>query len=327
MRNMKKTRFKNILVFCAMLFLAAAVYVWFYPLNKGALIISSEAVPYSVIGGDISYKCAENPCTISLKPGFYNLEIEKDKYLTVAVQVNIARGKTAEISADMRKNPTLSPGAAMPTEENNEQKNPPAAVRALPYANASWSADGNMLAFIDKTDDKLKIFDENGNIKTVTPLKGMGPDFKLYWSSDNKYLFGAERNDIYFIDIQNAARKKMYIGFSPMNIKCFPANPYLLANDDENGLYKINIAGKTIEPIAATLLLANSAWEKDGRLIFFTYDSPAQKTSIKSFDINTGQEYEILAQNNFSASKIASDKDGNIYFYNSIDKTWYNLDY
>jgi hypothetical protein len=324
---MKKTRSKNILVFCAALVLAAAVYIWFYPLNKGVLIISSDAVPYLVTAGDMSFECAETPCRLSLKTGFYNLEIKKDKYLTETSPVNILRGKTTEISADLRKNPVLAVSAAIPPDENTPQKSLPEKVQSMSPANASWNVAENMLAFIDKTDNKLKILDENGTIKTVTPLNNMAESFRLYWSPDNKYLFGAEKNDIYFIDIENVARKKMSIGFAPVNIKWFPAGSYLLVNDDENGLYKIDIAKKTIEPIAVTLPLANAVWEKEGRLIFFTYDSSAKKTEIKSFDLNAGQENEILAQNNFSASKIRSDKDGNIYFYNSEEKTWYNLDY
>jgi hypothetical protein len=325
--KMKKTRSKNIFVFCAMLLLAAAVYVWFYPLNKGVLIISSGAVPYSVTAGEMGFECAENPCPISLRPGFYNLEIKKDKYLTDTVPVNILRGKTTEISAELRKNPVLAVSAAIPPDENTPQKSLPEKVQSMSPADASWNTAGNMLAFIDKTDDKLKIFDQNETIKTVTPLKNMGADFKLYWSPDNQYLFGAGKNDIYFIDIQNAARKKMSLGFAPVNIKWFPASPYLLVNDDENGLYKIDIAKKIIEPIAVTLPMANALWEKEGMLIFFTYDSEAKKTDIKSFDLNTGKENKILTQNNFATSKITSDKDGNIYFYNHEEKTWYNLDY
>jgi WD40 repeat protein len=269
----------------------------------------------------------KNPCEISLKTGFYNIQIKKDKYLTEDASVNILRGRTTDIQIDLKKNPTLAISPTIPPDENNAQKSIPDAVKTLSPASVFWNTAGDTLAFIDKSDDKLKVWDVNGGIKIITSLKNTDDKFKLYWSPDNQYLFGTAESDIYFIDIQKTTRKKMSLGFTPVNIKWSPKSEYLLVNDDENSLYKIDFIKKNVEPIVVTLPLVNAVWEKEGRLIFFVYDAEQKKTTIQSFDVDSNQANDIMVKYDFPVEKISSDKDSNIYFYNSDDKTWYTLNY
>jgi hypothetical protein len=320
-------RSKNILVFCFMLLVAIAIYIWFYPLNKGSLSISSNVDAYYVSADDINFECTANPCQLSLKTGFYNIKIQKDKYLPEAVAVNIIRGNTSDISIALKKNPILSISKIVPPSDNKVQNTLPKIIEDISYAAAEWNSAGDMLVFLDRTENKLNIWTEKGGIKTITSLKNISDNFKLYWSPDSKYLLGAEKNDIYFIDIEKASRKKISIGFVPINIKWSQKSEYLLANDDENGLYKIDFVKKSAEPIVIILPLANAVWEKEDRLIFFLYDTDTYKTAIKSFDLISGQSIEILTKDNFLADKISSDTEGNIYLYDSEGKTWYVLDY
>ena len=321
------TRIKNVLVFCAALLLAAGVYVWFYPLNKGILSVSTDAVEYLIITDEKNVECLQNPCVLPFKTGLHNIQIQKDGFFPETIQIEIKRGETNNVSVQFKKIPSLNESDYLPADETKLQKSIPEALGGLSVLAPAWDQMDSNLAFIDQQDDRLKILDSDENIKTIVALKNISDGFKLYWSPDSKCLFGTEGSDIYFINVAKASRKKNILGFAPRNVTWALEGGYLFINDDENNLYKIDMDEEKIEPLAIEFDLSNSVWDEDNFLVSFIYNSEENKATIESFNPVSNEKKEILVKYNFPVTKITSDENKKVYLYNSELEKWYELDY
>jgi len=323
----KSSRFKNLLVLSLTFLFAAGIYIWFYPLNKGVLEVTANITPYLITTDNISTSCAQNPCIIKLKTGLHNITIEKDGYFSDSVSIDIERGRTKNYSSELKKIPSLNVSTAIPSFETRPKKNLPRALENLAISAPAWDQNETNFAFIDKGEEKLKIWGPDENFKIVASLKNVSNDFNLYWSPDNQFLFGVENNNIFLIDVTRATRKKIVLGFNPKNATWFPDSKFLLINDDENNIYKIDPLNAKVIPVAVIFNLGNAVWDINNMLISYTYDSKENKTTIESLDPETGDKKIIVTKYNFPLSKILTDKNKKIYLYNSETESWYELDY
>ena len=190
-----------------------------------------------------------------------------------------------------------------------------------------WDVADSNLAFSDSRDDRLKIFSEDGNVKQVVSFKNISDRFNLIWSPDGRYLFGAEDDDIYFINITKFSRKKMTIGFSPKNIVWSSESEYLLMNDRENDVYKADFINESVEPFSFALDLSASVWDKNGDIIYFSYEEKENKTIAGRYGVSAKEHDIILTKYNFRAGDIAVSESGEIYLYDLVSGSWHELDY
>ncbi|MBN2095829.1 PEGA domain-containing protein [Candidatus Peregrinibacteria bacterium] len=318
-------RLKNILVLLITLLLAGGVYMWFYPLNKGALKIMTGMTSYFIIEGENQTLCETDPCEIVLKSGSYHLEIRKDGYITESINVPVKRGRTDEVAVTLKKIPTLQPIEIAP-EQTDKNRELPEALRNRPLIAPAWDPSGEKLVFWDPEDEKVKLWDKSG-IMPVAALKNMKEDLEWHWSPDASQLAGILETDIYFIDIKRTSRKKIITPFLPLNLTWSPAGSYLLANDSKNELYKIEAAERTIEAIGQTLDLGNAVWEDGDTLIYFTYNEEKNESLIESFSVSDRGTRAIMRKTDFKIEKVLAERGGMIYFYSPAETNWYQLTY
>ena len=117
-------RVKSIFIFIITILLATGVYIWFYPMNKGTLIVTTGQNQYSIIAGGENMPCDLDPCEIVLKSDAYNIKVQKNDYLPETIKVQIQRGDTKNISIDFKKVPVLKPSSEAPEERENLKELP-----------------------------------------------------------------------------------------------------------------------------------------------------------------------------------------------------------
>lgn len=319
------TKIKNVLVFSFTILAAAAVYIWFYPLNKGALSITADLSSYLVFTEEETVQCSQNPCITTLNTGLHNIKVQKDKYYPENLSVEISRGKTKEITIKFKKIPTLNISTKIPKDLSEKETLPESIKNSVLVP--EWDKTGKLLAYIDQNDERLKVWNEKTGSKTITSLKSIGSGFKLYWSPDNKYIFGNDGKDAYFIDVEDASRHKKILDFMPQNAIWSSTSDYLLVNDDSDGLYKLDFSGMATEYLDADIDLKDSIWINDKNLIYFSVNSSENGTTIANFNPSDKTTTQIATKYDFPVEKINSDENNVIYLYNSKEKTWYELDY
>lgn len=303
------------------------IYAWYYPLNKGVLSVTANLDTYSISIDGQKTQCAKKSCSLNLKTGYHSITIEKKGYFTEDAKAFIKRGKTNKISITLKKVPNLTTSASTPEFKTKSTKTIPPSLQSTSLLAPTWNNSDASLAYLDKNDNKLKIWDSKNGSKVITTLNNIGSNFYLYWSPDDKYLFGTDDKDIYYIDVQNAARNKDILSFQPSSILWSLKSDYLVLNDDKTNLYKIDFSIKKTESLNTIINLKNSIWTKDGELVFFTYDSKNSIAKIQSFNPTTKKTRAILTEYGFPISQIKLDNKKEIYFYNSDKKSWYKLDY
>jgi len=320
-------RTKNKVIFVIMLLIAAGIYIWYYPLDRGELSVSAGHNDYRLVVGEQNFPCPQDPCVISLKTGGYQLKIEKGGYFTQTLNFYVKRGKGNEVAVELKKIPTLTVSPIVPRSKKDvEIKKPPKELQNVPMSAFTWDPSGSRFAFVDQDDSKLKIWSD-GSSKIITTLKNIGEGFDLYWSPNQKYLLGNEVAEIYFINIDDASRKKKIFNFNPQNITWSLGSNTILVNNENNQLHKITFSDESIEHLGITLNLKQAIWANEETLIFFTYNEEENKTIIESYNPVEQGKKEIMTKFNFPITNIGMDANKTIYFYNSADETWYKLDY
>ncbi|MBU1018139.1 PEGA domain-containing protein [Patescibacteria group bacterium] len=280
---------------------------------------------YFVIEEDLQTFCEFDPCETVLKSGSHYLRIQKDGYITEGVNISVKRGRTQELAVTLKKIPTLEPSITVP-QEKDENRELPEILQKKSLIAPTWDLPGKQLIFWDAEGEKLRLWDESG-IKTVTALKNMEEGLKWYWSYDSSQLVGTLKTEIYFIDIKKASRKKIITSFLPLNMTWSPTGSYLLTNDIKGGLYKIDVADKTVEAIDQILDLKQAVWDDDDTLIYFTYDEEKGEFLIQSLTLSTLETKSIMRKTNFKIEKVLADQDGIVYVYNPAEERWYQLTY
>lgn len=315
---------KNIVVFIVLMAIAAGIYVWSYPLNKGSLKITSNLSNYLVFFESSSKECLENPCEITLKPGSHQIKVQQDGFFPETIQATIKRGKNKGINVDLKKTPKLIASEIIP-KEKNENKALPKEINEQDTLTFSWNENAEQLAFIDQTDSKLKTWKDN-EIKITASLKGVSNKLKLNWSPDNQHIFGQEEEVAYFIDTEKASRKKRIFDFTPKNLMWTPETNNLLVNDIALNVYQISIEEEVEKEMNFKLNLKNSAWENKNRLIFYDYNKKENQTTVAAINIESLEKTEILTKFNFPIDQVVSEG-GKIFFHHEAQETWYELDY
>jgi len=320
-------RKKNILVFCFMLLLAVGIYVWSYPLNKGKLSVSANVTGYQIISDEIILECPQNPCILSLKTGVHSIDIQKSGYLSEVLNIQIKRGRTTDAPVGLIKIPTLNVSETAPEEKTKPKKSISETLDGLSIISPSWNLDESSLAYIDINDEKLKIWKSDNDISVITPFKNISKDFELFWSPDNQYLLGKEGNNLYFINISKASRKKSVIAFAPKNIIWPKSSGLALFNDESNDVYQADFADETIKPLSITFDLGNTVLDKEDNLISYINDIEGNNATIESFNPALNVKKVIMTKYDFSIGKISADDEKKLFFYNTKDEKWYDLDY
>jgi hypothetical protein len=295
-------------------------------LNTGNLSLTIGQNDYTLTAGDRGLECKIDPCELKLNRGAHEIRIQKDGFFPEIRNITIQRGQTESLKLELKKIPTLQVSSIIPPNEIEIMGTIPDNLKSQETLSPTWSPTKKQLAFIDGIDNKLKV-EKEGKIQTIASLSGLSNEFIMLWSPNEKLILGHEKKDLYFIDIEKAARKKWIADFAPLNITWSMNSDYLIINDAENNLYRINWENKDLEPLNKNIDLKQSTWESTDRLIFYTYSEDENRTLIESLDLNTLETQEILNKFNAPIEKISRDETGNIYFYQTLDSTWYQLDY
>ncbi len=319
------TKIKNTLVFSLSILLATGVYIWFYPMNKGTLNITTNVSEYIITTREKTIQCQKNPCLIPLKSGIHKLTLNKDDYFEQAQSTIIRRGKQEKLIITLKKIPSLKISTETPPNINKISQKLPNKLNNKQIQSPTWDQDEKQIAYIDRNDDKLKIW-KNNNSKIIASLKNISKNFKLYWSPNQMYLFGVDNNAIYFIDILKATRKKSILNLSPQNSKWSLDNNYLLLNNKNNKLYKINISGNEILSLEVEINLENSKWKEYNNLVYYANNIETNSSTIALFNTITQTNEMIMSKTEFSIDKISTNNDI-IYFHNPSLSTWYKLDF
>lgn len=304
--------------------IAAGIYLWNYPLNKGVLTITANLQNYLIFSGGKTTECIQNKCEITVKPGIQEIKIQQDGYFPETIKVKIKRGKNKGIESNLQKIPKLTVSKIIPAS-TIEEKVIPKELENIKILISSWNKTSDQLAFIDEADLKLKIWKE-GSVKTITLLKDASADLNLEWSDDNRNIFGQQEKVIYFINIEKASRKKGILNFNPKNIVWIPGKNDLLVNNDNLNVYRISFDTKEEEKMDLVLNLKNITWEKEDHLIFYDDDKESNRTLISDLNIETLERTEILTKFNFPINQIETES-GKIFFHHEIEERWYELDY
>ncbi len=320
-----KQQKKNKLVFGLLMAVAAIIYLWYYPLDRGSVSISVGLSDYLLIAQGQTVQCPADPCLFSQKTGNVELKIQKDGYFPETAKIKIRRFKTEALAFHLKKIPTLKQSPVAPTESVSAQEKPlPEGLDPKSLAAYAWNNEGAQLAFLDKNDEKVKIW-ANGTAKVVTPLKGIGGGFKFLWSPDSAQLVGIMGKELYFIDTQKASRKKTVLDFEPQNLLWVPEFNALVANNEAGKVFRVGVNEET--PLALAVNLNHAVWDQNGKLVYFQVDGEANQTKIFAYDPAMDESAEVVSKYNFPLSKIIRGADGSIYFYNPDLENWSMLEY
>lgn len=317
---------KNYLFFAFSIALAAGIYVWSYPLNKGTAKISIGMTDYLIVSNLVSISCKTDPCLITLKAGSHDLNIQKDQYFPKHITVTIARGQTTDALIQMEKIPSLIEQSSAP---ETARINPPAIPDFINQEESlalSWDNDFSVLAFIDKNDEKLKVWDGK-KLGTITTLKNLRESFELHWGKNDNFMVGIEGKNLYFIERMEASRNKIILPFEPHNLIWSPNSLYLLVNDENLKVYQLKFSNNQLNPLELEIDLSQAVWIEENTLIHYDYNSQENKTMIQEISLETEESDEIMVKYNFPISRIAASEEREVYFYNSEIEKWHLIDY
>jgi WD40 repeat protein len=322
-----RDRTKNTILFLFTLALAGGIYLWYYPLDRGSVSITVDQSDYWIMSSGKSAQCPSNPCVITLKTGGQTLTIQKDGFFPVKTESQVKRFKTDSITIQLKKIPTLKESLVVPAEPVEIGNKPlPAGISKASLLAPTWDSKGEKLAYVDRADDKLKIWSD-GTTRTVTPLANLAEGFRFQWAPDNATLAGTVDEDLYLIDTQKASRKKTPLGFVSKNTKWSPKNDFLLLNDAKGRVYKMEMGGGPSTPETLEVDLSQTTWDQEGRLVYYAVDGKENQTKVLAYDMAMDESTEIVTKYDFPISRIAKDANGNIYFFNPKLKSWFILDY
>ena len=322
-----KQQKKNKAIFILLMAMAAGIYLWYYPLDRGTVSVSVGLSDYLLITQSQTIQCPTDPCALSQKTGTIELKIQKDGYFPETSKVKIRRFKTEALIVQLKKVPTLKESLVAPTESPSMENKPLSdGLDPTSISTFVWDSKGERLAYLDKTDEKVKIWSD-GTAKVITPLKNIKEGFKFLWSPSGTLLAGLVGNELYFIDTQKASRKKIMIGFEPQSTLWDLGGGALLINESQDKIYKLDPQSDKPTPLSLKADLRNAVWSTDGKLIYFLVDEKANQMKVLAYDPTANESTEIVSRYDFPVSKITRDVSGAIYFYNPNLKNWSVLEY
>ncbi|MBI5422293.1 hypothetical protein HZA44_04130, partial [Candidatus Peregrinibacteria bacterium] len=213
----------------------------------------------------------------------------------------------------------------VPAEKKKQEKPLPEALANQGVESFAWDPQGEKMAFWDPADEKLKLW-SNNVVKTITPIaKGPIP-LRWVWAPSQALVLGVAGRDLYRIDLQSTSKKKAVMAFDPSHFMWSNQGDFVLVNDPENKIHRL--MGQTLTPESVDLgvNLEKAVWSRDGKLIYAIEDAKENKTTVKAYDFDSKAESEITVKYDFPISKIVTDENGSIYFFNERQQNWFLLD-
>lgn len=316
---------QNILIFAITILLLGMVMTWFFVLNRGTVAVTAGLSDYSITVNFKTTSCPADPCIAKVKIGAYGLTFEKEGYNPVSAKVEIARWQTTAVALQPKKKVEIAPSAIIP---KTDVINPaiPEDLNADNIISPVWSADGRLL-FLDRSDEKLKIRNTDGKIKTITVLKGITPPIDFYWSADGTRVIGSQKGDLYFMDVGQGSRKKQVLEFAPPDIVWSPKNDFILVDDGSGAVYKIDWENReTLKKLESYPRLNQSEWIDDSTLLVYSIDVQNSKTIIWTYNPSSEIKETLVEKYDFPVDRMAYDKEtGKAYLRNSRENGWYEI--
>lgn len=315
---------QSILIFLLMIISIGLIVVWFYVLNYGKAIITTGLENYIIYTGNESIECLNDPCEIKLDVGNYQIQFEKEGYNKAFTSTTISRNKISNIVFSPKKIMKIEPVSIVP-KTDKPMPPIPAELNMDDIIFYAWDQDGNKLLFLDKSDDRLKIFTSDKKTNPVTTLKNILSPVNIHWSPNEKYIIINKGKDIYFIETEMGARKKQVLDFQPTQILWSPESNFFLMNDSSDSLYKIEWQNfENINKINIILSLNKSVWMDENTLITYEIDTKQNLTKIWTYDPLASIQESITQKFDFPLDQINYDPiQDAVYFHHSREGGWY----
>ncbi|MBN1258654.1 hypothetical protein JXA05_02765 [Candidatus Peregrinibacteria bacterium] len=317
---------QKIITAIGMAALIALVLIWFYPLNKGTVMITTGITAYEVrVDEEKWVPCSADPCSLKMASGPHNVEFQKEKYSPVTAQVVVKRGKLSVLALKPKKIMEILPSNRVPPYKNGETLPPPAGIAAESVQASAWNAEGDKFLYLDKEKGRLNMTDGE-KTSPVTVLAGLTPPISLFWSPDGNKAIIKNGQNLYFIGLAEGSRKKETLLFDPSNISWAPGSGYLVFNDSENNVFKSDWQTRAVMPLDKKIPLAQSVWISENTLIYFEMGD-GSRASIYSYDINSGATDSLIQKYDFPLDAVIFGKEENkAFFHNPQNGGWYEMD-
>ena len=320
-------RTRNILIGITLLILVG-VAIWTYAFNDGNIEVNTGLNDYKIFVDEQVTLCNNDPCIIKTKSTIHQIRFEKESFNSITSTAYVKRGETTPIDLEPKKTIVLTPSDIVKDIERPKLPAPPnfdSKYSAIAY---SWNEKRDKYLFLDKEDNRLKIIDKDGEITLITILKNIESPINFYWSSDEKRILINKDKDFYFIDVVLGSRKKYTMDFEPAYVSWSPKNDYVLLNDKDSSLYKINWNKQNyIEPLNTKLNLLLSAWVNDNQLLIYKANEKINKTNIFLYNPLTTSMEQLTQKFDFPVDDIYYDQEINTAFmHDSGENKWYKLE-
>jgi len=316
---------ENIIILFIIMFLGVFIYVWFFPLNKGDVVFYSGTDNYEIHTENNVIKCPSDPCKISFSSDYYSLVFKKKDYHSFEFNVNVRRWKEEEVRFIARKMISIEAIEGIPPNyKKSPTLPPPSHLKPENFVTYTLNNTGNKYLYLDKTDSKLKIYNDK-KVKTLTTLSNIENDLSLTWSPNEENIVAQHNSDIYFIDAVNKSRKKHRLLFAPFNITWIKSENSFLFNDRYNKLFLIKWNNPTnVEDLGKTLDLSKIMWTQDNTFIY--YEQSETETDFYLFNTEDKISEHLIKRYLFPISQMFyTSNNSTAYYKSSRDNKWYKL--
>jgi len=319
---------QKIIAIAAIIALIGLVLIWFYPLNKGTVVVAAGVTDYQIrFDGKEWIPCPADPCSAKIGTGAHNVDFQKEKYTSPVAQITVKRGKLSALTLKPKKIMEIRPANIVPQLPKDEEMPPlPPGLSADNILASVWNATKDKFLYLDKADNRLKIMDATGKTSPVTVLAGIAPPLGLIWSPDEKKVIGGNGRDLYFINIEEGARKKEALEFEPLNLMWSPGNGYLVLNGGKDGLYRLDWDARQTTALEKEIPLAQSTWLDADTLLYFTMGE-GSRASIQTYDIANNAQESLIDKYDFPLDAVTYDKEAKkAYFHNTQHGGWFEME-
>jgi hypothetical protein len=214
-------------------------------------------------------------------------------------------------------------------ESSDYQTTPQKPTPQLPKGIESgiWNKSNTKVIFLDKTDEKVKIYKKTGKVSTITVLTDIRSPLFFYWSNSEKEVIGITEKSLYLIGIENGSRKKENLSFYPSAVTWSPDDNIILLNDSNLNLYQKEKIGYNITTtVKYKIDLTQSHWVDKNRIISFEINEEKGKTTIFTYNIKEKKREIVTEKYAFPVSELRFDTEKQTaYLYHSTQKKWYEI--
>lgn len=320
---------KIIIILTTLILLAGAGFMIFAIFFNHAQVQITLESPFSVTIKNLrTQSCLENPCKITLAPGQYNLEINKEGYLPFLETATLTLWNSISIQPSLRLEPTLKPLGDWSTQTVSISNQSPQFI-------ISDQTVGKQPALFAK---------ENPNQPLIYFLRNI-TKYQLISDRSAKQIGLLDQSDqnnasLYLIDLVNKTRKIITEGAlldfewveSPTDSQ--PTNFFLLLKRNFETLNQevyLGTLGNSQSADLEILPLRNDLQTivpiSTDQIVFtqpFSLDSSTGFT-IQKLNLKTQENQTVFAIDNLSLPSRLEYDSGNRTIYLESDKTAYSL--